>query len=66
MEKTKMLITKGYLAYKNILSKKDGASTIEYVIVLAAAAAFAGLLSSILGGGEVKGKITKKIMDALN
>jgi Protein of unknown function (DUF4244) len=65
MEKTKMLITKGYLAYKNILSKKDGASTIEYVIVLAAAAAFAGILSTVLGGDEVKDKITDKIRDAL-
>ncbi|SEN63149.1 DUF4244 domain-containing protein [Lihuaxuella thermophila] len=53
-----------YVAYKNIFSSKKGSSTVEYVIVLAAAAAFAGVLATVLSG-EAKGYITKKISEAL-
>lgn len=59
MNKVNAGITRAYLAYKNVLSKKVGGSTVEYVTVLAGAVMLAGFLYTALSGEEntIKNKV---------
>ncbi len=59
MNKVNAGITRAYLAYKNVFSKKDGASTVEYVAVLGAAVMLGGILYTVLQGQQ--GAISEKI-----
>lgn len=55
---------KDYLPFVKKLSKK-GSPTLEYVILIAAGAAFAGLLLFAFKGGE-ENKITKTLKEKVN
>ncbi len=64
MNKVNAGITRAYLAYKNVFSKKDGASTVEYVAVLGAAVLLGGILYTVLGQQE--SSISEKISQMIS
>ena len=64
MNKVNAGVTRAYLAYKNVLAKRDGASTVEYVAVLGAAVVLGGVLLSVLGDQEET--IGKKVEAIIN
>lgn len=58
--------------FKKPLSSKKGSPTLEYVVIIAVGAAFAGLLLSVFGGDDnpigkaLKSKVEKTVKDSGN
>lgn len=59
-ERVQKGLVRSYLAYKRVLSDIKGSPTMEYIVIIAVGALFAGILYNVFSGDNAEG-IMKKI-----
>lgn len=59
-------LVRSYIRLKSMLASKKGASTVEYIVILTAAATIAAIVYNYAESGDLKGTIEGVINKAFN